>query len=72
MSSEQASEYDKNSFKSIQSAIKRHLQDRGGTLILFEGGNLKAATTFLMENWKQEAHEPHRSPEKTVQINKHI
>ena len=22
--------------------------------------------------WKQEAHGPHRSPEKTVQINKHI
>ena len=26
----------------------------------------------IMQLYKQEAHGPHRSPEKTVQINKHV
>ena len=30
------------------------------------------ARTSISEQEKQEAHGPHRSPEKTVQINKHI
>ena len=50
MSSDQASEYNKNPFE--QPLIEIY-QIWGGTLIMFEGGNLKAATTFLMGNLKK-------------------
>ena len=33
---------------------------------------LNICTIAMVFNHKQEAHGPHRSPEKTVQINKHI
>ena len=40
----------------------------GGTLIMFEGGNLKAATTFLMGNWKKKLREGLALPTKHKQI----
>ena len=48
---------EKISFKSIQSAIKRHLQDGRGTLMLFEGGNLKAGPWATSLTWENSSNE---------------
>ena len=47
MSSEQASEYNKNSYKSIRLALSRHFQDLGRDIDIVRGREFRSSNTIL-------------------------
>ena len=47
MSSEQASEYNTNSYKSIRSALNRHLQDLGRNIDIVRGREFRSSNSIL-------------------------
>lgn len=68
MSSEQTSEYQKNSYKSIRSAINRHLQDLGRDIDIVRGKEFRSSNSILDGKLKKNLQEGLARPTKHKEI----
>lgn len=68
MSKEQASEYTQNSFKSIRSAINRHLQDLGRDLEIVRGREFRTSNNILDGKLKKNLQEGLARPTKHKEV----